>query len=413
MTKKTRISIPHSPASFPLPELIDNGVWAQIPNAAKAVLAVIWNYHRQYPDSCHPSRQTIAREAGVHVSTVTRNLDVLEEMGIVRAIPRPGPRSNHYEVCWTDISLGPVPKQTRTSPYSWPRTEWDGTLSHDVEDKVTTKYARRGGYFHRMADGCLVRSAVEVVVHEHLMAWKVPHWTDVAFANLAFDLRHPKTGERDTTSTVDFVVAPFYLIEVQGLTPHQGAARKYTSKLEWKKDAIRAHRVWSACIVKPDKRPGEWILKHILRYWAKATIEHARELRDLMKLTGKYEASHEPSQWLDEMIADAEDRMSGRKPQRKARGLHETVTGPRGFPVERRTKPDLVLMEIAGEEYAQRLIDEADRQLDDDYVPPTPPSARPPATPPAPAPIKVALPDPSARRPGESEDDYLDRLLDE
>ena len=251
-----------------------------------------------------------------------------------------------------------------------------------------------------------------MLLHSFLVAWRVPHWTDVPYEKMKIMLKSPATGVIDTVSTVDFVVAPFYLFELRGLPHHDAAVKKYKEKLRRKLAAV-SQSDWDGYVLHPEQRPGGHLLKLILKAWATSTVEDAKALRELMRAAGKYEASHEPSRWLDEMIADAEGRMSGLKPQRKPRGLSVMVRGNHGFSHEQRTKPDLVLMEIAGEEHTQRRIDEAGRQLDDDYVPPTPHSARPPATQPVPNPIPAAPTDPSVRRPGESEDDYLDRLLDE
>ncbi|GMV42238.1 MAG: hypothetical protein AMXMBFR64_39540 [Myxococcales bacterium] len=347
MTDETRINIPHSPSSFPMAELVEAGVWAQIPSAAKAVLAVIWNYHRRFPDSCHPSRSTIATEAGVHESTVSRSLDDLEEMGVVQVVPQPGPHPNHYQVCWTNIHLKKAKTPERKSPYPMPHRTFDTALEQDEGGRDVTKFTRRDAAHHVMADGCIVRSAVETVIHEHLVTWKVPHWTDVPYATMGIKLKNPKTGEMDRTSTVDFVVAPYYLLERKGLVGYQPGAEKYKSKLKAKLKAISDSR-WDGWVLDPDTRPGDWMLAKILPRWSNATIAEAKALRDQMRAAGKFTEAHQPSRWLDEMIASAEARLSGQRPPCKARGLSVMESDEHGFPVERRTTPRLVLMEAAG-----------------------------------------------------------------
>ncbi len=357
MTDTVRISIPHSPLSFPMAELVENGVWAQIPNAAKAILAVIWNYHRKHELSCHPSRSTISAESGVHESTVSRALDDLEAMGLVQVVPQPGPRPNHYKVCWQDIRIRRVAAHVRNSPFPLPRKRFDVDLEQDEDGVPVTKYTRRDAGYHRMADGCIVRSAVETVIHDHLVAWRVPHWTDVTYSAMGIVMRNTKTGDLDRATTVDFIVGPNYLIERMGLPATQKEAVAYGKKLQAKTAAALAAG-WKGFGVKYDERPGDWMLGKILPVWANATVDDAKRLRDKMKSAGKFSAGHEPSRWLDEMIADAEVRLSGKKPQRKARGLTVMEDDEHGFRVERRTTPDLVLMESAGTRGTQMIAPE-------------------------------------------------------
>jgi len=347
MTDAIRISIPHSPLSFPMAELVDNGVWAQIPNAAKAILAVIWNYHRKHELSCHPSRSTISAESGVHESTVSRALDDLEAMGLVQVVPQPGPRPNHYKVCWSDIRIKRVVAHVRSSPYPLPRKRFEVALEQDEDGVAVAKYTRRDAGYHRMADGCIVRSAVETVIHDHLVAWRVPHWTDVTYSAMGIAMRNTKTGDFDHATTVDFIVGPNYFIERMGLPATQKEAEAYGKKLQLKTTAALAAG-WKGFGVKYDERPGDWMLGKILPVWANATVDDAKRLREKMKAAKKFTAGHEPSRWLDEMIADAEARLAGMKPPRKARGLWVMEDDEHGFRAERRTTPEPVLMESAG-----------------------------------------------------------------
>jgi hypothetical protein len=50
---------------FPLSQMVETGLWRALSANAKAVLGPLWNFHRQYPDACRPSRQTLAAAAGV------------------------------------------------------------------------------------------------------------------------------------------------------------------------------------------------------------------------------------------------------------------------------------------------------------------------------------------------------------
>ncbi len=99
----TRIHIPNSPEFFPAHALVTTGLWAALTPPAKAVLLVLWDFHRQYPDACHPNRKTLARLAGISPPSVSNALTVLEDIGIVETIQTPGPRANTYKLKWTDL----------------------------------------------------------------------------------------------------------------------------------------------------------------------------------------------------------------------------------------------------------------------------------------------------------------------
>lgn len=204
----TRIDIPNSPEYFPVATLIAAGLWADLTPPAKALLPVLWDFHRQYPDACHPNRKTLARLAGISPPSVSNALTVLEDIGIVETIQTPGPRPNTYKLKWTDLRAPKKAAAGRGSPYRRPSADRELHMGTDAEGHPVAKYERKGGGLHRMSDGCFVRGAVEAVLHEFLVAWDIPHWSEVGYCDLGIKLRHAKSGDLNRQATVDFVVAP-------------------------------------------------------------------------------------------------------------------------------------------------------------------------------------------------------------
>lgn len=345
------IDIHASPEVFPLAAMLATGLWAGLSPSARAVLGVIWDFHRKYPDACHPSRETLADLAGVSPPTVSRALDELEEVGIVYSIPAPGPRPNTYRIKWTGLtppqSRKKAKKAKRTSPFQRPTTEREVYLTQNKEgqDEKKYSYTRTGSQLHEMADGCFVRSAREVVIHEFLTAWRVPHWSEVRYIDLGIrvaKLKSKKPDELDTSSTVDFVVGPKTLVEQLALPPTQTGARYYLQKAASKLVAARKNG-WEVIVVKANTKPGDWMLQPILDAWAKATIEEAEALKRRMSGAGKWRVGHQPSLWAEVLIADAKERLARAKPPARPQGFYVRGASEHGVPEDVRVKPQLVL----------------------------------------------------------------------
>jgi hypothetical protein len=233
-----------SPATFPMTELIDCGLWAALTPAARAVFGVIWEFHRRYPDACHPSRTTLARAAGVSAPTVTRVVKELERTGLLRVIPASGPGANTYRLDWSEIKL-PARRPAAAkggTPYARPGGEISVTLTQDAHGRDRVIRDRRG-HGHHLPDGCYVRSAAEVTIHSFLVDWLVPHWANVSYRELGVRGMHPD-------ATVDFVVAPNVLIEHFGLPRLQSQAAKYQRNRRLKEQAI-ARAGWHLIALEP------------------------------------------------------------------------------------------------------------------------------------------------------------------
>ena len=348
MTTSTvkHIDVPNAPGIFPMTALIETGVWASLTAPAKAVLGVLWEYHRQYPDACHPARTTIAREAGVSAPTVSRCLNELEVVGLVEVIPTSGPRPNTYILSWRDIRVQTHPRVKGGSPFKPSRQEYDTDLIRGADGKDETRITRRNAQTYRMADGCVVRSAGEMQIHSYLEAWKVPHWSDVRYIDLGIRIIDPKNGNVDTTSTVDFVVGPNVLMEKAGLASTQKGAKKYHEKLKRKLLTAKAAG-WKVILVKPNQKPGAWLVDKIVERWSTATLENGELLKRQMEKAGKYGSGHKPSRWLDGHLEDARARRAGRKGPRASRGLTAMGTGTNGLPAEQVFEQPVVVLEEA------------------------------------------------------------------
>lgn len=93
-TKKV-VSLSPAPHSFPVQELIETGIWAAIGHTGRAILPVLWDYYRRFPLACHPSRETLTRLTGISHTSVSKAVQTLEEIGLVKVI-RDGVRANTY-----------------------------------------------------------------------------------------------------------------------------------------------------------------------------------------------------------------------------------------------------------------------------------------------------------------------------
>jgi len=338
------IDLHPSPSTFPVVEMIDTGIWADISTTGLAVLAVLWNFYRQYPDSCHPSRATIARLAGVSPPSVTSAIKTLEGIGIVEVIPSPGPRANTYRVHWKGLRLqSPRSKTNSTeSPYPRPAQKRDLTLAQDGHGRNLPVYSRKSIQTYKMADGCILRSAREMAVHDLLVGWKIPHWSDVTYHHLGIRLIHPKTKKLDLLSTVDFLLGPRLLLEVVGLPSTQSAAKKYHQKLARKLTAAKKAG-WEIITLEAGDLPDVRIMQPILDSWSTSTIEDAEHLLQRLEVAGKWSLNRFPCVLLQAHIACAKKRKSGKKEPMEPRGLFEKQPQSHGPPAMVRVAPRIVL----------------------------------------------------------------------
>ena len=129
------VTLNPSSGSFPLTELIQCGLWAGLSAPARVVFSVIWDFHRQYPDTCRPSRATIARLAGVSPATVSRVLPSLEECGLLVVIPASGPGVNTYRVQWRNLVVPTLnTSRSSSSPYKAATAKAETFLSDSPSD---------------------------------------------------------------------------------------------------------------------------------------------------------------------------------------------------------------------------------------------------------------------------------------
>ena len=270
------VNLTPSAGTFPVTELIEAGLWAALSPAAWAVFAVLWDFHRQYPKACHPSRATLSEKAGVSEPTVTRAIKELEAVGLVRVLPAPGPGPNTYQIEWHDLSV-PEKRQGRTrgaSPYARPAPVHETHLYTDKQGR--NKVVReRVIHSHKMPDGCLVRSAHEVTLHAFLVDWKVPHFCNLPYHALGIRGLHHE-------STVDFVVGPRLLVEHFGLPRIQGQVNRYNQKRRLKEAAIE-RAGWTLIPVEAGELFTADQVKLIFDRWAESSIEDAERLKSQIR----------------------------------------------------------------------------------------------------------------------------------
>jgi len=349
MPNETVIDLNPACGVFPLTQLLKSGLWTAMSVNTKAVFPVLWDYHRRFPDACRPSRLRLATEAGISEPSVTKALKELESIGIVTVIPTPGPRTNTYRLKWQNLQVPEAKpsKQAEKSPYklpSNPKLPEAVKYNEDGTGKLVWRRGNAQGY--KLADGCWVRSAKEVLIHDYLRAWRVPHWCDVAYFDLGIPLRK-KNGELDRQSSVDFVVGPNVLIEQAGLSKTQVEATLYCAKLDAKVEAAEKAG-WTMIVIQPDKLPDDWLYDEIAESWARSTIEQAEKLMRRLDKAGWLNPNKKKNRRLLAHIKDAKMRLSGQKQPRKKSGLHEQKLDGQGFPVSvPLNPPKLCLMESA------------------------------------------------------------------
>ena len=347
----TTIRINASPSTFPLPELLACGLWAALSPAARAVLGVIWDHYRQYPDACHPSRTTIAAAAGVSAPTVTRAVRELEDTGLLRVIPATGPGANTYRIDWSAVRV--PDRRSKASakgatPYERPGGDGTVTLVHSAKDGKRVHRDRRG-HGYRLPDGCYVRSAGETAIHAFLVDWRVPHWANVSYRGLGVKgLSH--------LSTADFVVGPRLLIERWGLPRIQSQAAKYNRKRREKELAIE-RAGWKLIGLEANENVlEEEHINIILDVWANATVEDAQKLKEQLDRAHAWRTDLSSCQLLENHIEDALARRLGEKPPRDYSGTTRMVSHA-GRPETCETVPPVIVLETgAGRTTTARVV---------------------------------------------------------
>ncbi len=344
------VSIHPSPATFPLPELISSGIWRAISPAARAALAVIWDFHRRFPDACHPSQATIARLAGLSVPTVKRAIIELSDIGLLTIIPSFATGPNTYNLDWTDIEIPDEESETITnkSPYNPPKKEFQFHLERDEKGREKPFY-QKTYHHHKMPDGCVVRSAAEVVIHSYLVDWRVPHWSNLKYSSLGIRNLHPE-------ATVDFLVAPFLLIEAFGQPRMQSQASKYNRNRRKKEEAIKAAG-WNLIAIEAGERFTEHHFTPIMDAWAEASMADAKRMVDFVKKEKLWVKGSFSYILTHNLYSDAEDRANGTKPPASPQGFYmDTIID--GMPTSVRTEPRLVLDSQLGKDRLVECIEE-------------------------------------------------------
>jgi len=308
------VTLNPSPATFPMTEMIDCGLWADLKPSARAVLAVIWDFHRRFPDACHPNRTTLSDLSGVSEPTVTRAITELSECGLVERISRP-PSCNTYRLNWADISVTKKTTSRRKSPYQPPDPDSSTTLYVDRHGREKASVEKHN-YGWNMPDGCYLRSAAETAIHAFLVDWKVPHWSNVPYRKLGISGLHEE-------ATVDFVVGPRLLIEVFGLPRIQTQAIKYNANRR-KKEAAIAAAGWKLMALESNVR--ELTEKHcntIITRWADSIIEDAQALYHEIRDAGQWRDGEPSTLLLLDLVKDARQRRDVKKEPASPRGLYE------------------------------------------------------------------------------------------
>jgi hypothetical protein len=362
MTEK--VDIPSTPNYFPLTPMIETGLWAALTPAAGAVLGVIWDFHRRYPDACHPSRERIARDAGVSPPTVTRAVRELEDRGLLEVIAAHGLGANTYVVRWAGINLPRTPtrRSPRETPFRHQADEDEVFLSDDPDSRRKVVVSRsRERRRHVMADGCVLFSGREATLHEWLQHWRIPHFSSVPYHLLGVRGLHP-------SSTVDFLVAPTVIVEVWGLPSSQKSARSYNEKRK-KKEAEVKKAGWTLLGIEPGKGPTEALYQPICDSWANSTIEQALDLLNRLRRSDSFTAPAFCVDLWEEHIGHAMQRRAGTKQPATPRGFYEVewVSDGHGGRYDKRTptRPQVYLEVSAGRVAVNRTpLDEETAQTE-------------------------------------------------
>ena len=329
----TTVSIYPSPASFPVSELISSGIWSAMSPAARAVFVVIWDFHRQFPDTCHPNRSTISRLAGVSEPTVTRTLKELIGMGLLHVIPAAGLGPNTYRIDWQDIEIPEKASSKKNNPYKQPSREFTFYMGEDENGNERIVH-QKTSHHYKMPDQCVLRSAAEVAIHAWLVAWQIPHWANVPYSTLKIFGLHKE-------ATVDFIVAPKMLIEVFGLPRTQRQVIKYNRNRQKKEELIRKAG-WQLMAIEPGEQFADRHFEPIMNAWANASLEDAKNLSELLKNTPFWRKGMPSCQMMADLYKNAVDRNAGKIPPDFPQGMFKDTLF-NGMPATVRTEPRLVL----------------------------------------------------------------------
>lgn len=201
---------------YPATQLVESGLLAALsPTAIKAHIA-LWEFAQRF-DECRPTVETLGARCGLSKNTMTRVLEELRKVGLVRKWTRG--RKLIFDLKWENLPDVSPPGSRRKggkSPYR--------ARSEDDDPRV----------FFLTADGHRVRSRGEVIVDDRLHIYGVPHWPEVAYA----EVLPAEVLPEGCRWTCDFVLHPGLFIEVLGT----GDAA-YRRSVKRKVDVLAAHKV--------------------------------------------------------------------------------------------------------------------------------------------------------------------------
>mgnify|MGYP002632298688 CR=1 FL=1 len=328
-----KISLNTSPYEFPLSQLVESGIWGQLSQPSKAVLGVLWDFHRRFPNSARPSRETIAKQSGVSPATVSRTaLPELLAMGLVEVIASQGPRTNTYKVKWTEIVAPEPEEKAKLAPYKNRGARRRAFLG-DQTGQVLWATENHG---HTMPDGCRLRSAKEQLVHAFLVDWDWPHWANVSYQKLGIVGLHDQ-------STVDFVIGPKLLLEVWGTARNEKGHAKYEQKKQAKRKAVEKAG-WKLMELAPGLSVNSAaFVDKAVSHWAQATIDAAK---GTVYALDRARSWHKGQRWekrMAQIIRNAKARAAGNAPADEPHGLLVEAPSEGGPPVMMHTRPHLVL----------------------------------------------------------------------
>lgn len=248
------VSLSPSPHSFPIQELMEAGVWSAIGLPTRSLLPVLWSFHQRFPDACHPSRETLARLSGLSRPSVTKAVRELEEVGLV-TVARDGLKPNTYRFHWEQIEIRP--KGFKPRPPSPFKSSMKEVVDHSYYDEDGNY--REQKFFKRqrnqLADGCCLASRREMLFHDLLQEYGIPHAAGVLYDDLNITMANPRDPSlRDRKTSVDFVVGPHTLVEIVGAVRTQRGAANYRKKIKRKQVATEQSRDgWKLILIEPDQ----------------------------------------------------------------------------------------------------------------------------------------------------------------
>jgi hypothetical protein len=109
------ITLHPAPGVFPVTELLETGLWAAIGPLGRQVLPILWDFHRKYPDACHPSRATLSSMAGLSPPSVTKAITNPTQGSLTLNEPDPGSSQVPEIAPWDCRRQEPATGQNRRS----------------------------------------------------------------------------------------------------------------------------------------------------------------------------------------------------------------------------------------------------------------------------------------------------------